>query len=41
VRVAPDGALWVTTSNTDRATLGGEPARSGDDRILRIELVPA
>ncbi len=41
VHVAPDGALWVTTSNTDRATLGGEPARAGDDRILRIELVPA
>jgi glucose/arabinose dehydrogenase len=41
VHVAPDGALWVTTSNTDRATLGGEPARNGDDRILRIELVPA
>jgi glucose/arabinose dehydrogenase len=41
VQVAPDGALWVATSNTDRATLGGEPARGGDDRILRIELVPA
>jgi glucose/arabinose dehydrogenase len=41
VHLAPDGALWVTTSNTDRATLGGEPARTGDDRILRIELVPA
>jgi glucose/arabinose dehydrogenase len=41
VEVAPDGALWVTTSNTDRATLGGEESRDGDDRILRIELVPA
>jgi glucose/arabinose dehydrogenase len=41
VHLAPDGALWVTTSNTDRATLGGEPSRSGDDRILRIELVPS
>jgi glucose/arabinose dehydrogenase len=41
VEVAPDGALWVTTSNTDRATLGGEETRDGDDRILRIELVPA
>jgi glucose/arabinose dehydrogenase len=40
VHVAPDGALWVTTSNTDRATLGGEPVRPGDDRILRVELVP-
>lgn len=40
VHVAPDGALWVTTSNTDRTTLGGEPPRTGDDRILRIELVP-
>jgi glucose/arabinose dehydrogenase len=40
VEVAPDGALWVTTSNTDQATLGGTPSREGDDRILRIELVP-
>ena len=41
VEVAPDGALWVTTSNTDEATLGGTPPREGDDRILRVELVPA
>lgn len=41
VQLAPDGALWVTTSNTDQATLGGAPPRSGDDRILRIELIPA
>lgn len=41
VERAPDGALWVTTSNTDQATLGGEPPRNGDDRILRVELVPA
>jgi len=40
VEVAPDGALWVLTSNTDRATLGGAPARPGDDKLLRIELVP-
>ncbi|HEX2130870.1 MAG TPA: PQQ-dependent sugar dehydrogenase [Actinophytocola sp.] len=39
VEVAPDGALWVTTSNTDGATWGGTDPRSGDDRILRIELV--
>ena len=41
VEVAPDGALWVTTSNTDQTTLGGAPVRAGDDRILRVELVPA
>lgn len=38
VEVAPDGALWITTSNTDEATWGGTTPRSGDDRILRIEL---
>ena len=41
VERAPDGALWVTTSNTDEATLGGAATRGGDDRILRVELVPA
>jgi glucose/arabinose dehydrogenase len=41
VHVAPDGALWVTTSNTDETTLGGTPPRPGDDRVLRIELVAA
>ena len=41
VETAPDGALWVTTSNTDEATLGGAATRGGDDRILRVELVPA
>jgi glucose/arabinose dehydrogenase len=39
IQVAPDGALWVTTSTTDRTTLGGVAPTNGDDRILRIELV--
>jgi glucose/arabinose dehydrogenase len=38
VEVAPDGALWVTTSNTDEATWGGTPPRAGDDHILRVGL---
>lgn len=38
VEVAPDGALWIITSNTDRATWGAADARPGDDRILRIEV---
>lgn len=33
VEVAPDGSLWVLTSNTFR----GEP-RDGDDRIVRVPL---
>jgi glucose/arabinose dehydrogenase len=33
VAVAPDGALWLTTSNTDR---GPEARPGGDDRILRF-----
>lgn len=41
VEVAPDGALWIVTSNTDRATWGGTDPRPGDDRIIRIELVPS
>jgi glucose/arabinose dehydrogenase len=40
VEVAPDGTLWIATSNTDESTLGGTEPRPGDDRILRIELAP-
>ncbi|SDS86333.1 PQQ-dependent sugar dehydrogenase [Actinoplanes derwentensis] len=40
VEVAPAGALWLVTSNTDRATWGGPVARPGDDRILRAEVLP-
>jgi len=32
VAVAPDGALWLTSSNTDR----DDNVRKGDDRILRF-----
>jgi glucose/arabinose dehydrogenase len=39
VELAPDGSLWIVTSNTDEATLGGTAPRDGDDRILRLELV--
>jgi glucose/arabinose dehydrogenase len=38
IEVAPDGALWLITSNTDRATWGGTDPRPGDDRILRVEV---
>lgn len=40
VEVAPDGALWLVTSNTDLATWGGTDPRPGDDRILRVEVAP-
>lgn len=38
VEVAPDGSLWLVTSNTDLATWGGTDPRPGDDRILRVEV---
>ncbi|HEX4816354.1 MAG TPA: PQQ-dependent sugar dehydrogenase [Nonomuraea sp.] len=38
VEVAPDGALWIVTSNTDQATWGAADPRPGDDRVIRIEL---
>lgn len=40
VERAPDGSLWLLTSNTDRATWGGTTPREGDDRILRVEVIP-
>nr|WP_221381612.1 PQQ-dependent sugar dehydrogenase [Actinoplanes polyasparticus] len=38
VEVAPDGALWLMTSNTDGSTWGGVDPKPGDDRILRVEV---
>jgi glucose/arabinose dehydrogenase len=38
VQAAPDGTLWVTTSETDGASWGGASPEADDDRILRIEL---
>lgn len=38
VQSAPDGTLWITTSETDGASWGGASPEERDDRILRIEL---
>jgi glucose/arabinose dehydrogenase len=38
VEVAPDGALWLITSETDGFGWAGATPTDGDDRILRIEL---
>jgi len=38
VEVAPDGALWVITSETDGFGWAGASPTDGDDRVLRIEL---
>jgi glucose/arabinose dehydrogenase len=38
VEVAPDGSLWVVTSETDGFGWAGAAPVAGDDRILRIVL---
>jgi glucose/arabinose dehydrogenase len=38
VKTAPDGSLWITTSNTDASTWGGTDPRSGDDYLLRVQV---
>jgi glucose/arabinose dehydrogenase len=41
VELAPDGSLWLLTSNSDEATWGGTDPRPGDDRLLRVVLEEA
>ena len=36
IAVAPDGALWATTTNRDQSQAYGGVAGPDDDRILRI-----
>lgn len=36
--IAPDGSLWIVTSETDGAGWAGASPEDGDDRILRVEL---
>jgi len=38
VEVAPDGALWVVSSETDGFGWAGATPTDGDDRILRVEI---
>ncbi|MFM8768276.1 MAG: hypothetical protein ACKOD9_11085, partial [Rubrivivax sp.] len=38
IEVAPDGSLWVVTSETDGFGWAGAAPVAGDDRILRIVL---
>jgi len=38
VKLAPDGALWLITSETDGFGWAGASPVAGDDRILRLEL---
>jgi glucose/arabinose dehydrogenase len=38
VEVAPDGSLWVVTSETDGFGWAGASPVEGDDRVLRIEI---
>jgi glucose/arabinose dehydrogenase len=38
IAVAPDGSVWVVTSETDGFGWAGAAPKAGDDRILRIVL---